>query len=74
MVAIRPDLQAFLAKDVYTGTKFASTPMEEPPKMDPIKMKRPSIFHHQGFIAVVASMSSSDLEIADDVRMSESDG
>ena len=42
IVKIKPDLQAFLANDVCTGIIFARTPIEEPPKIEPIKIKSPT--------------------------------
>jgi len=39
---MKPDLQAFFANDVCTGIKFARTPIEEPPNIEPIKIKSPT--------------------------------
>ena len=49
IVKMRPDLQAFLANGVYTGTKFARTPIEDPPIIEPIRTTRPSIFQYVDF-------------------------
>ena len=38
-----PFLQAFFAKGECTGIKLLSTPIEEPPMIDPIKTKKPSM-------------------------------
>jgi|LakMenEpi03Aug12_release.lakeMendotaPanAssembly.Ray.scaffolds.fasta_scaffold378436_1 hypothetical protein len=50
-VKMRPDLQAFLANGVYTGTKFARTPIEDPPIIAPIRTKGPSILENVDFEA-----------------------
>jgi len=42
IVNMKPDLQAFFANDVCTGIKFARTPIEEPPNIEPIKIKSPT--------------------------------
>ena len=36
-----PDLQAFFANELLTGMKFASVPIEDPPRMAPIRINAP---------------------------------
>ena len=45
IVDTRPERHAFLAKDVSTGIKLAIAPIEEPPMIAPISMKRPRAVH-----------------------------
>ena len=45
ITATIPDLHAFLANELFTGMKLAKVPIEDPPIIAPIRMRRPRIFH-----------------------------
>lgn len=57
ITTLRPDRQAFLAKEDSIGMKFARTPIDEPPKIAPPKIKKPNtVAHHYAAADVVISL------------------
>ena len=57
IVATKPERQAFLANEVYTGMKLAIAPIEEPPIID-ITSRNIPIKNHQEVVSFFSAGSS----------------
>jgi hypothetical protein len=49
MVATSPERHEFLAKEVSTGMKLAIAPIDEPPSIAPMSIKRPRPYQQSPF-------------------------